>query len=424
MKLFIEAAKIIDRGSKYHNQIVDLYINNGKIEQIGKKLKALEGVDTFTYRNLHLSPGWLDLRANFSDPGNEHKETLESGIKAAAAGGFTAVVLSPATEPVVDSKSIVEYILNKSKNSIVDLYPTGSVSKGLKGEELAELNDMHLAGAIAFTDDKSSIQNPNLLKVALLYCKSFDGLIMSFADHKDLSYKGMMHEGEKSTHLGLKGIPALAEEIIINRDLYLVEYTEGKLHFNTVSTSGSVDLIKEAKKKGLKITADVGAAHLLLDDSNLEDFDSRFKVQPPFRDKKHIQALIKGLKSGAIDAICSDHQAEDIENKKREFDYAAFGIINLQTAYAAANTALKGKLEIEEIIEKLSHQPRKILGLETIEIKEGATANLTLFDPDLEWTLEKKAILSKSFNSPFIGMKLIGKALGVINNNKMSLKVN
>lgn len=421
MKLFIQAAKIIDKGSQYHNQVVDLYINNGKIEQIGKNLKKVDDVEIYQHKNLHLSAGWLDMKANFSDPGNEHKETIASGIKAATAGGFTAIALSPATEPVVDSKSIVEYILNQSKNSIVDLYPMGSVSKGIKGEELAELNDMHIAGAIAFTDDKSSIQNPNLLKTALLYCKSFEGLIISFADNKDLSFKGMMHEGEKSTHLGLKGIPALAEEISVNRDLYLVEYTEGKIHFNTISTSSSVDLIKEAKKKGLKVSADVGAAHLLFDDSYLEEFDSRFKVQPPFRDKKHIQALIKGLKAGTIDAICSDHQAEDIENKKREFDYAAFGIINLQTAYAAANTALKGKLELEDIIDKLSQQPRKILGLQPIEIKEGANANLTLFDPDMEWVFEKKDIVSKSFNSPFIGKKLIGKSLGIINNNKMSL---
>jgi len=417
MKLFIQSAKLISKNSEFHNQVVDIYINNGKIEAIGKKLTPPEKVTVYTHKNLHVSAGWLDLCANFSDPGNEHKETIESGIAAAAKGGFTAVALSPATEPAVDSKSIVQYIINKAKGAVVDILPMGAISKGIQGHELAELFDMHDAGAVAFTDGKASIQNPNLLKTALLYCKAFDGLVINYADHKDLSYNGMMHEGEKSMHLGLKGIPALAEEIIVNRDLYLLEYTESKMHFSTISTAKSVELIKEAKKKGLRVTADVSAAHLLLDDSHLEEFDTRFKVQPPFRDKTHIAALIKGLKSNTIDVISSNHEPEDIEAKKREFDHAAFGIINLQTAFGAANTALKGKLEIDEIIEKLAENPRKVLNLAPINIKVGEAANLTLFTPDENWTLDKKSIVSKSKNSPFIGMQLTGKPLGVINNN-------
>lgn len=421
MKLFIRAAKLIDRSSPLHNQLVDIHIVGGKIEQIGTALTAPENTPIYEAENLHVSAGWYDLRANFSDPGYEHKETITSGIKAAAAGGFTGVSLSPATLPVVDSKSLVEYIKNQSKGNAVTVYPMGTVSKNMEGKELAELHDMSTSGAIAFTDDKKSVQNPNLLKTALLYCKSFDGLVIQFPNQFDLSYKGMMHEGEESTHLGLKGIPALAEEIMVNRDIYLTDYTNGKLHFSTISTSGSVNLIKEAKKNNLQITADVCALNLLLDDTVLEEFDTRFKLLPPLRDSKHISSLIKGLKNNTIDAICSDHQPEDIELKKREFEHAAFGSINLQTAFAVANTALKNQLELTDLIEKFTTNPRKILNLPSINISEGEVANLTLFNPTMEWSLEKNTVISKSKNSPLFGKKLIGKPLGIINNNQSTL---
>lgn len=421
MKLFIRAAKLIDRSSNFHNQIVDIHIVSGKIEQIGTNLKLPENTAVFEAENLHISAGWFDLRANFSDPGYEHKETIQTGIKAAALGGFTGVALSPATLPVVDSKSLVEYINNQAKGNAVEVYPMGTVSKSMDGKELSELHDMSASGAIAFTDDKKSVQNPNLLKTALLYCKSFDGLIIQYPNQFDLSYHGMMHEGEESTHLGMKGIPALAEEIMVNRDIYLTEYTGGKLHFSTISTSGSVELIKKAKKNELSITADVCALNLLLNDSELYEFDTRFKLMPPLRDKTHINSLIKGLKSNTIDAICSDHQPEDIELKKREFEHAAFGSINLQTAFAAANTAIKNQLELTDLIDKFSTNPRRILRLPPIQIKVGEMANLTLFNPNLEWELDKKSVISKSKNSPLFGRRLIGKPLGIINNNQSTL---
>ena len=421
MKLFIRAAKLIDRSSTFHNQLVDIHIASGKIEQIGSNIKVPENTPIFEAENLHVSAGWFDLRANFSDPGNEHKETIQTGIKAAAAGGFTGVALSPATSPVIDSKSLVEYIQNQARGQQVSVYPMGTVSKQMEGKELAELHDMSTSGAIAFTDDKKSVQNPNLLKTALLYCKSFDGLVVQYANQFDLSYKGMMHEGEESTHLGMKGIPALAEEIMVNRDIYLTDYTEGKLHFSTISTSGSVTLIKEAKKAQISVTADVCALNLLLDDSELQEFDTRFKLMPPLRDKKHINALIKGLKSNTIDAICSDHQPEDIELKKREFEHAAFGSINLQTAFSVANTALKNQMELTDLIEKFTLNPRTILGLPAVKIKAGEMANLTFFNPELEWSLDKKSVLSKSKNSPLFGRKLIGKPLGIIHQNQSTL---
>jgi dihydroorotase len=421
MKLFIHAAKLIDRSSPFHLQIIDIYIVNGKVEAIGQNLTRPENTPVYTADNLHVSVGWFDLRANFADPGYEHKETLQTGINAAAEGGFTGVALSPATAPVIDSKSLVEYIKNQANTSLVDVHPMGTVSKKMEGKELAELYDMRLSGALAFSDDKQSVQNPNLLKTALLYAKAFNGLIIQYPNQYDLSYKGMMHEGEVSTNLGMKGIPALAEEIMVNRDIYLVDYTESKIHFSTISTSGSVDLIKEAKKDQIAVTSDVCALNLLLEDKLLEEFDTRYKLLPPLRDKKHINALIKGLKNQTIDAICSDHQPEDIELKKREFEHAAFGCINLQTAFAAANTALKNHLEVTDLIEKFTVNPRKILGLPQPQISVGELANLTLFDPALPWEVEKKSILSKSKNSPLFGKTLIGKALGVINKNQTNI---
>ncbi len=421
MKLFIRAAKLIDRSSPLHLQIVDIHIVGGKIEAIGKSLATPENTPIYTADNLHVSAGWFDLRANFADPGYEHKETLQSGTKAAAAGGFTGVALSPATAPVIDSKSLVEYIKNQTGNSLVDVHPMGTVSKKMEGKEMAELYDMRSSGAIAFSDDKQSVQNPNLLKTALLYTKAFNGLIIQYPNQFDLSYKGMMHEGEVSTNLGMKGIPALAEEIMVNRDIYLVAYTEGKLHFSTISSSGSVDLIKEAKKEQIAITADVCALNLLLEDKELEEFDTRYKLLPPLRDKKHVNSLIKGLKNQTIDAICSDHQPEDIELKKREFEHAAFGSINLQTAFAAANTAVNNQLEITDLIEKFTVNPRKILGLPQPQISAGELANLTFFDPSLSWEVDEKSMLSKSKNSPLFGRTLIGKPLGVINKNQTTL---
>jgi dihydroorotase len=340
MDLLIKQATIVDKGNDFHGQKVDVLIRQGKIEKIAKSIKA-EDVETFEADNLHLSKGWIDLQANFQDPGYEYKEDLESGIKAAAAGGFTKVCLSPLSDPIRDSKAQIEYVYNRTKNTAVELLPYGAISKQAEGKELAELHDMKQAGAIAFSDGKRPVKNPNLLHRALLYTQSFDGLVMNFPHTRELAVEGVMNEGEVSTQLGLKGVAELTEELMISRDLYLVDYTNGRLHFSTISSAEGVKLIERAQKAGAKVSCDVSSAHLLLDDSQLEEFDSRFKTLPPFRNKSTIKALIKGIKKGVINAISSDHWPEDIESKKKEFDYAAFGIINIQTAFAAANTALK-----------------------------------------------------------------------------------
>lgn len=420
MEILIKSATIVDKNHPLNGKRQDILISNGTIKKIADSIDQA-ATKTIEKTDLHVSIGWCDLCANFQDPGYEYKEDLESGSKAAAAGGFTAVAVSAATYPIADSKSGIEYIKNNSKNNLVDILPLGAVSVRMEGKDLAELYDMSMAGAIAFSDDKKSIANPNVLLRALLYCKAFDGLVINFPNTWEVSNSGVMNEGESSTILGMKGIPELSEELMVARDIYLARYTGGRLHFSTISTPKSLELIKKAKSEGLNISCDVSSYHLLLEDKDVMDFDTRYKTMPPLRSAESRKALIKGLKTGSIDAICSNHQPEDIEVKKMEFDNAAFGIINLQTAFAAANTALNGKVELDEMIAMLSSQPRKILGLPEVQLKEGQKANISLFSPNEEFMLQKKDIISKSENSPFIGRKLKGKVFGVYNNGKLGM---
>ena len=361
------------------------------------------------------------MRANFCDPGHEYKEDLNTGLKATAKGGFTAVLIMPDTHPAIDSKSGIEYIINKTKGNIVDALPAGSLSHNGEGKEIAEMYDMHSAGAVAFTDNKKSIRKSSLLNRALLYSQSFNGLIMNFPSDEELSAGGQINEGVVSTELGLKGMPSLAEELMVNRDIYLAEYCNARIHLSNVSTKKSVKLIKEAKKNGIRVTADVNSYHLLLDETELLSFDNHYKVSPPLRTKDDINALIAGLKDGTIDVICSDHTPEDIENKQCEFDNSAFGMINLQTSFSVANTAVSSKLSINELIVKITSKPREIIGLPHPEIKEGASANLTLFSPKTKWKLEESEIVSKSKNTPLIDRDLTGKVYGVINNNQIQV---
>ncbi len=419
MNALIKSAKIIDSNSKLNGKTVDILIEKGIIIKIGSKLKNPKNIQEISFPDLHISAGWFDMRANFCDPGHEYKEDLNSGLKAAAKGGFTGVMVMPDTTPSTSTKSGIEYIINKTKANIVDAYPAGSLSHNCEGKEIAEMYDMHTAGAIAFTDNKKSVSKSSLLNKALLYSQSFKGLIINFPNDKELNNNGQINEGVVSTELGLKGIPALAEELIVSRDIFLAEYCNSKIHLSNITTKKSVELIKAAKKKGINITADVNSYHLLLDETELLNFDNHYKVNPPLRTKGDIKALIAGLKDGTIDAICSDHTPEDIENKQCEFDHAAFGMINLQTSFSAANTAINGKMELVDYIAKITSSPREILGLEQIEIKEGTKANLTLFSPNEKWSLKKEEIISKSKNTPFIDKELTGKVYGIINNNQL-----
>lgn len=417
MKLLLKKARILHPDSPFDGQAFDILIENGYIRSIAPQI-ARTGIQVIESPGLSISPGWMDVGAQTGDPGHEHQEDLRSVTKAAAAGGFTALAPFPNTQPVIQTKSEIQYILNATKNSLVDFYPIGALSQNCEGKDITEMYDMRQAGAIAFGDGDKSIQHGGVLMRALQYVKPFDGIILNQPFDQTIAGKGLMHEGITSTMLGVRGIPALSEEVMAQRDLSLLEYTASRLHFPFVSTAGTVELIRRAKGHGLKITASVAAMHLLLDDTALHDFDSNLKVLPPLRERVDMDALKAGLADGTIDFIASQHVPLDVEQKNLEFPYAEFGAIGLETAFAVANTSLSQMLSISEIISRFSIQPRRIFGIPVPEIKEGSPANLTIFDPGLKWTFSEKDIFSKSANTPFVGVEFVGKVIGVVNNGQ------
>lgn len=420
MNLLLKNARIIDPNSPHNGKNADVLIENGVIRAVKAGIKAEKGTKIIESGNLCVSPGWFDMQANFRDPGFEYKEDLVSGMNAAAAGGFTGVAVMPSTHPPVHTKAEVEYIVNKTVNaaSPVQVHPVGCISHNRDGKDIAEMYDMHLSGAVAFSDDKRAVSNSGLLMRALLYAKNFNGLVITHCDDKSISQEGKVNEGVTSTRLGLKGMPALAEELMVARNIYLAEYTDTRIHFSSVSSARSVELIREAKAKGLEVTASVNAYHLALDETLLEEFDTNYKVTPPLRTKQDVEALRKAVADGTIDAITSDHSPEDIENKEVEFDHAAFGMLGLETAYALVNSA-KGKLRTEVLVNRLAVRPREILNIPVPVIAEGEKANITFFDPESEWQFEAQHIRSKSRNTPFIGTKFKGRVLGVYNRKQL-----
>jgi dihydroorotase len=421
MDIIIRATRVIHSGSPHHNKVVDILISNGRIKKIGSKLAAPPKAKEIAAKNLHVSLGWVDMNVNFHDPGHEQKETLETGCKAAAAGGFTHVCVMPNTQPVTDTKAQVEYLLNKTRDNIVTVHPLGAVSRQLEGKDLADMYDMYQAGAIAFTDGLRPSSNAGMVERALLYVKAFGGLVMNHPEDKSISKNGVMHEGIVSTKLGLPGMPALAEEIVVSRDIYLLQYTGSKLHLLDISARQSLGLIKAAKKQGLQLTTSANVYNLLLDDSAVGQYDTNYKLNPPLRGKEDITALIKGVIDGSIDTLTSQHNPQDEECKKLEFDKADFGMIGLETAYAVANTALADKVDATRMVELLSTNARKILGLPLTGLVEGDEADITVFDPTAEWTFTEADIRSRSKNSPFVGRSLKGRPIAIIHKEKISL---
>lgn len=412
MNVLLQNVIVTDPQSPHHNQRTDILIENGIIRQVGKYI-APEGLTVIQGDHYHVSPGWMDLQAQICDPGYEQRETLESGSEAAASGGFTAVLALPETSPVVQTKSAVEYILRRSQPLAVDIYPAGALSQNLEGKELAELYDMHLAGAKAFTDGEHPVHHSGLLVRALMYANNFGGRIHVRSDEKTISAGGQMHEGPESTALGLKGIPALAEELMVMRNIYLAEYAGAPIHLMALSAARSVDLVREAKKRGLPVTAAVHASNLFWNDSVLSDFDTNYKLDPPLRGEEDRLALLAGIADGTIDCISSGHTPEDVESKVVEFDLAHPGIIGLESAFALACSA--GNLSTEQLVNAFCHQPRKIAGVIQPVIKAGEKANLTIFDPEEKWIFSAKDIRSKSKNTPLIGKELKGRVIGIYN---------
>lgn len=414
MNLLIKSATIVDPNSPFNNQVADILIEKGIISKISPYLEA--DAELIDGEGKYITPGFFDLNCNNGELGLEVKEDLQTGTSAAAAGGFTGIALMPNTIPPVHSKAEIEYLMNRAKKNLVDVYPLGAISHKREGKDLAEMYDMFLSGAKAFTDGNRPVQDAGLMERALLYAQGFDALILSYPEDTAIAGKAKVNEGEISTLLGMKGIPPLAEELMIARDLYLAEYTGSRIHFTTISTTRSVELIKEAKRKGLEVTCDVAAHHLVLTDEALMGFDSLYKVKPPLRTRDDVDALLKGLKDGTIDAIVSQHTPHEVEFKDVEFEVAEFGAIGSQTALALA---LKAGLELELIVEKLAVNPREILNVDAAVIAEGQQANMVLLDLNEEWEYTKLNNKSKSYNSPFIGQSLKGKVLLTLNNNHL-----
>ncbi|GAC1301129.1 MAG: dihydroorotase [Mucilaginibacter sp.] len=414
MNLLIKSATIIDPNSPFDQQTADILIEKGVITRVASQIDV-DG-DMVDAAGKCVSPGFFDLNCNIGELGLETKEDLYTGTRAAAAGGFTGVALMPNTIPPVHSKAEIEYLLNRAQKNLVDVYPLGAISHKREGKDLAEMYDMYLSGAKAFTDGNRPVQDAGLMERALLYAQGFDAMVFSYPEDTAIAGKAKINEGEISTLMGMKGIPSLAEELMIARDLYLAEYTVSKIHFSTISTVRSVELIREAKRKGLEVTCDVAAHHLVLTDEALTGFDSQYKVKPPLRTQDDVDALIAGLKDGTIDAIVSQHTPHEIEFKDVEFEVAEYGMIGLQTAFSLA---IKAGLDIDLIIQKLAVSPREILNIDIPVIAEGQLANLVVFDKDEEWEYSTKNNRSKSSNSPFIGQHLKGRVLLTINNNHL-----
>ncbi|MEP6684177.1 MAG: dihydroorotase [Parafilimonas sp.] len=418
MKILLQQVTIADSNSPHNGNKKDILIVDGFIDRIDDNISE-DSVQIFNANKAIVTPGWVDVFAHACDPGYEFRETLETCSDAAAAGGFTTIFTLPDTNPVVDNKTQVEYIKQKSAGLKISIHPLGSISKKREGKELAEMYDMQQSGAIAFTDGLQPVQNAGLLLKALQYVKTFNGVIIQLPQDKSINANGLINEGITSTRLGLPGIPALAEELMIARDIELADYTNSALHFTGITTATSIEYIKKAKQKGLNITCSVTPYHLFFCDEDLHSYDTNLKVNPPLRKRSDMLALRQAVEDGFVDCIASHHLPQDWDNKTCEFEYAKSGMIGLQTAYAAVQTVLPG-LSAEKIAALFSINARKIFGLHEVKIQEGKQAEFTLFNTG-DFTLKKEDIKSKSQNSAFINVPLQGKIIGIVSKGNLFL---
>lgn len=417
MKVLIKQANISGSSSPLQGQVKDILIVDGIIQQIADNITETAD-QTIAHDNLYVSIGWMDVFANFADPGYEHKETLATGAAAAAAGGFTDVMILPNTNPAISGKSVVEYIRQKAATLPVNIHPIAAVTKNLEGRELGEMYDMSQSGAIAFGDGTQSIQSPGILLKALQYVLPINATVIQVPDDKSISAHGLMNEGIVSTQLGLPGKAAIAEELMIARDLELLKYTHSKLHITGVSTKKGIELIDKAKSEGLAITCSVTPMHLLFCDEDLKEYDTNLKLNPPLRTATDRAALQEAFRNGIIDCVASHHLPQHWDDKTCEFEYAKNGASSLEAVYGIANQFAKG---YHMLIEHLAVLPRKIFGLPIPKIEEGAAAVLTLYVPDVAFNFEESMIRSKSKNNPFIGKTLKGKVVGIINKKQVTL---
>lgn len=411
MKILLKQVTIADPLSPFNGSVKDILIVDGIVSQVADDIAGESG--THIANGGTISPGWVDIFSHFCDPGLEYRETLESGAAAAAAGGFTQVFVLPNTNPAVQNKSQVEYIVQKSKYLPVTIHPLGAVTKGLEGKELAEMYDMQNSGAAAFSDGIQPVQSPGLMLKALQYVKAFNGVVIQLPLDKSIGQHGLMNEGIISTRLGLPGMPAIAEELIIQRDIELLKYTGSKLHITGVSTAKGLGLIQKGKEEGLEITCSVAPYQLYFCDEDLQGYDTNLKVNPPLRTRTDMMALREAVQNGLVDCIATHHLPQNWDAKTCEFEYAKNGMLGLQTAYAVVNTAVPG-LTTNRVIDLFSLNARRIFNLPLVTVQEGAAAEFTLFAPAEQFILRKEDIKSKSYNTPFIKVPLTGNVAGII----------
>lgn len=423
MQVVLKGGRLIDPQSG-RDETVDVLLVDGRIERLGRSVQVPNTAETIDLHGKIISPGFIDMHVHLREPGFEHKETILTGCTAAAAGGFTAVCCMPNTNPPIDDESVVRFIQNKAKaalNGLVDVYPVAAVTHGRKGEQLASLAELAEAGAVAFTDDGDPVHDAEIMRRALEYAAMFNRPIIQHAQDLSMTRGGVMNEGFASTELGLQGMPPIAEDIMVARDIALAEYTKAQYHVAHMSTAGATELVRQAKARGLRVTSEVTPHHFTLTDDALRTYDTNAKMNPPLRTRDDVAAIVNGLQDGTIDVIATDHAPHSYDEKQVEFSAAPFGIVGLETAIGLSVTELvhKGVLSLYQLVEKFSVNPRRILHLPVIKIAEGELANLTIFDPLAEWVVDPSVFKSKSKNSPFGGFRLKGRPFGIINNGEV-----
>lgn len=424
MALILKNAHVVDPSVELDG-IMDVLIEDGKIARVGEGIEA-EGAEVCDLSGKYLVPGLVDMHVHLREPGFEHKEDIASGTRSAAKGGFTGVCCMPNTDPVTDNGVVVGYIVARAAQvGKCRVYPAGAMSKGLKGEIISEMGDMVAQGAVAFTDDGRGIQDAGMMRRAMDYGKMFGRVFMSHCQDEGLVGAGQVNEGVVSTRLGLLGWPAQGEELQIARDIMLSELTGCAVHIQHISTAAGLDMVRAAKDKGLAVTCEVTPHHLFLSEDDIDStYNTSLKVNPPLRTKADCEALIEGVKDGSIDAVVTDHAPHAAWEKAHEFEYAPFGMTGLETSFALINTHLvkTGRIDYAQMVELMAVAPREILGLEPVKIAEGSVADITVFDPDVEWVVDEAEFVSKSKNSGFIGAKLVGRATDVFVGGVATLK--